>query len=424
MAQPEVSSALDGLGLPRPDPLAQIQTIADDYGPAQFDADMARPLISLAELPAPLIGMDGLPVGFPHLGWGKHLDSRIGGGLAPGNLLGFGAGAAGVGKTTFLSNQLDGLAMRSVEIVRGETKYGNVLTPIILMSEMPTSALYWRSLASILKVPVSYFRAGSTILDNTTQPVEREAICKARKNAELWLQPDALFGASRYWIARRPSVADLKSFVNVWRDALAQKYPHLSVVPVVVLDPIQRFLDPDEHEITALNSLGKRLVDLADSEELVVLLTSDTNKASAGGKNVPKDPQEMGASAYRGSYGLIHNLDYPLYLRHPKDSQRSNPPEVEIAFAKNRWGYVSGGTARQPFPRFDWYGENLRFVPVDEAEASRRVAAEFKKKSSKSKRTVATQKEPAVVPAVSPVALAEAIMAPPTEGDDDAPAAE
>ena len=424
MAQPEVSSALDELGLSRPDPLARIQTIADVYGPAQFDADLKRPLLDLAELPAPLNRPDGLPVGFPCLGLGQHLNSRIGGGLAPGDAAGIGAGAAGFGKTAFLGNLIDGLAMRSVEIVRGETKYGNVLTPVVLYSEMSISALMWRSLASLLKVPVNCFRAGSTILQAAKDQSEREAILRARSHAKQWLQPDELFGASRRWIAHRKSVDELEGFVNTWRDALTQKYPHMSVVPVVVLDPIQRFLDPKEHEVTALNTLSTRLTEQASGNEFIVLMTSDTNKASAGGKEKSVDPQEMGANAFRGSYGLIHSLDIALFLRRPKDSQRFAPMEVEVVLPKNRWGSTFGGTARQPFPRFDWYGENLRFVPVDEAEASHRVAAEFKKKPSKSKRTAATQKRPNAVPAVSPVAAAEAIMAPPTEGGGDAPPAE
>lgn len=78
-------------------------TLGDAYGVAQLEHDRERELLTLSDLP------------HGHR-WGRHLDNILGG-IRPGYFLAFGAENAGSGKTAFVMQVADGLALLNAQTV-------------------------------------------------------------------------------------------------------------------------------------------------------------------------------------------------------------------------------------------------------------------------------------------------------------------
>jgi hypothetical protein len=361
-------------------------TFADAYPLAALEADEGRRLVEVASLPSWLVPENEPRPACGH-GIGAHLSAVLGHGLRPGELLALGAASAGAGKTAWLMQLVDGLALRNERVLAGEgARWGRVLTPIVLASEMPASALTWRSLARWTGYPAYMFRAGQTLLERGGYEAERarEAWAAARRAlqsgelaaARSWIRGIAPRAAGEAARTGAQAFADhLASLVERWREALRTKHPGFEIVPIVVLDPLQRF-QSGENEVSDLNALSRELCEATTLKHWITLVTSDTNKAAAKGEKTARATDvEEGAAVFRGSYNLQHEATVALYLRRPprweptEDEKRKGERHVEMVVVKQRWGYGA-----RPWPRYVWQGPTLRFWPMtrDVAEQTHR----------------------------------------------------
>lgn len=378
-------------GTPKPLNLEDLApTFASSYGLDHLVADEESELVSLAQLPgwAPdgreppaFFGSATAPDGH---GLGAHFSQAIGHGLRPGEMLAIGAASAGAGKTAFLMQLVDGLALRNVDASDGRNDWGSVLTPVLVASEMGIDALTWRSLARWTGHPSSIFRGGRTVLRTDKRATN------AWSAARSALSPSSPLGLSRQWLrlvnpknvgallskeggGPQAFVFELERIVETWRERLA-KETGKDVVPIVVLDPLQRYQGGDD-AIDALNVLLRSLCTSTVEKKWITLVTSDTNKASAKGDNA-KDATdgEWATAVFRGSYNLMHEVTAAVALRTSKtlfpseDEKRRGVRVVEAVFAKQRWG-----SAAQPGPHFVFDGPTLRFFPLDQKETERRL---------------------------------------------------
>lgn len=355
---------------------ADAPTFSSAYGPGHLAADRRRGLVSLARLPPwPADGQGEPAAGH---GWGPPLNAMLSGGLRPGEMLALGAASAGAGKTAFLMQLADGLALRNGRILAGEEGWGSAITPVLIASEMSAAALSWRTLARWTGHSASYFRGGESLAHKPGAPQAWLDADRALSDGELaqarsWMrliEPSKV--ASALDDGAVAFVAYLSTLVEAWRERIARELPGRDVVPVVVVDPVQRYQGGDD-EVQALNTLARSLCAATVERNWIALMTSDTNKAAASGRSDTERDEEEGAAVFRGSYGLQHEVSSALYLRRVKGSEltideadeKSGLRYVETVLVKARWG---GG--RPPWPRFRWIGPTARFWPMSE-EATR-----------------------------------------------------
>ena len=339
------------------DPLEIAPTMAALYGAKQLEADKNRELISLAQLPSwPVILNEGGRDAdrWAGHGWGDALDQMIGGGVEPGEMIGIGASSAGAGKTALVMQLADGLALRSVEIAEGKITcpacpgWGRALTPIVMLSEMHPRQLTRRSLARWLGITHTSFRK----FDNETA---------AAWDAAADTLSGSPLGLSRQWI--RVLSLDhwelTKALVDRWTEDLTLAHPDCTVVPVVVIDPIQRCMTGTEPEVEALNRITDQIRDWTTEGQWIVFVTSDTNKASAAGRERQNGGEwgliEEGAAAFRGSYRLLHALDLALYIKQVPLGADEEPP-VDPSGGRYREQKVIPFKARNGALRLPWPG--------------------------------------------------------------------
>lgn len=354
------------------------------YGPAALEADAGRALVSLARLPAwlPTTGGErssdaghGWGEDLDHApdaghGWGRDLDDVLGGGVLPGYMLAVGAASAGSGKTAWVMQIADGLALRTAAVVRDRTPAP--LTPVLVLSEMPVQALAWRTLARWTGWDARMFRAGRDAAGEMYDAAKAEqAFDAARKAlaagplAESWGYMRVFRGGSG------ELVKALERDVLRWRDALKPVAAGREVWPVLVVDPVQRWLSADLDEVAGLNELAEGLRALADTAGVVVLATSDTNKPAAAGKAEAGGPgtQEWAAGLFRGSYKLQHAVDAALALWRPSRKGEGPAPGLVGVLAKNRWGGLAAKSGGPPGAwRWSTANGTLRFTPATDAD--------------------------------------------------------
>jgi hypothetical protein len=335
------------------------------------------------------------------------LNELLGGGVCPRYLLGIGAKSAGAGKTSLLMQVVEGLAMRSAELVRSDRP--GPLTPVLLMSEMPVESLVWRSLGRMTGYDSSFFRAGAAGVQRLmerergtySEALAREFINDVFGAARLILA-DSIYSMARTTFLRSLSpkshsaselVRDITAVVNRWAQSLSDEFAR-EVWPVVVMDPIQRWQDNTRSEVEALNALAEEFHAATSENGWIGIITSDTNKAAATDRESDqRDAEyEKAISVFRGSYKLVHLCDAALSLapvRNPDDEYyKRNLPVIEVKVAKNRWGIVLPRPEARAFFQYDaktgrftstgkpsWYGakpakeEHSRAKGVTKADA-------------------------------------------------------
>ena len=405
-------------GTPKPlDLEALAPTFASSYGLDHLVADEESELVTLARLPGwdpngsdppPYFGSATAPDGH---GLGEHFSDAIGRGLRPGEMMAVGASSAGAGKTAFLMQLVDGLALRNGDVLKGRSAWGSVLTPVLVASEMGIDALTWRSLARWTGFPSSIFRGGRTVL--STDQKRAAAAWSAARSA---LSPSSSLGLSRQWLrlvnpknvgaflskdggGPQALVFELERIVEAWREQLARETKK-DVVPIVVLDPLQRYQGGDD-AIDALNALSRSLCTSTVEKKWITLVTSDTNKASAKGDNA-KDATdgEQATAVFRGSYNLMHEVTAAVALRTSKtlfpseEEKKRSVRVVEAVFAKQRWG-----SAAQPGPHFVFDGPTLRFFPMTREQTEQALKAANERDAQKD-RTQTKGAKPAGTPKV------------------------
>lgn len=353
-------------------PDAAVRTWADLYGPDQILADMDRPLVSLATLPKwPGMGPDS-----GH-GIGRELNKALGGGIRPGYALGFSAASAKSGKTMFLHQIADGLALRTA-ILAKEKGGEEPLTPVFWLSEMDVAALTWRALARWTGHEQGTFRAGRD------PRAPRGTFTKEQLQGADALRSGLLAEARRFVFQLQPQTSgaalihEVAEFVSVRVRALEAEHRGREVWPVVVFDPIQRWLDHSKTETEGGIELVETLGDVSTRNGWVVLLTSDTVKATVGrgeGRDTPQPPSVRGQQAFRGTYKLHHVLHAGVYLEPEEARDNLGAGDVNAYVVINRWG-PKGDTA---YPlEFDF--PHARFWPRPDEEraaaptANRRAA--------------------------------------------------
>ena len=326
-------------------------TLAELYTADMLAKDSARPRFPIRALPAWPNNHDA-PDGH---GWGRALDRALGG-LVPSRVLLLGAAGAKAGKTSFLMQLADGLALHSAEVAADDARPGPLM-PTLILSEMSAAALTFRTLGRWFGRPARLFgSAPDAELDTVTEltPEQRaaevERIRDVQKRARAALAEGGALSAMRRF-QRIPNqagygaaaIANAARTLDAWREELA-KETRRDVWPVLVVDPIQRFADPKEGEVEGLNALAETLRRSADGSGLIVLLTSDTNKASAKGDpdEGARDPGQEAAAILRGSYALPHAVDAALILKPDPDGkgQETAPGaarSVVVSVGLNRW---------------------------------------------------------------------------------------
>ena len=177
-------------------------------------------------------------------------------------------------------------------------------------------------------------------------------------------------------------VSILKSWVEYLSSEISCKNPGFQVVPVVVIDPIQRFGETTgKGEVESLNKLSSELRNATISGDFpwVTLVTSDTNKESSTGRVKNRDIRAEGTAAFRGSYNLLHEVSVALYMRKPPGSdwaenEATSVRQVEVGVVKNRYGRAPFGTSKDPHPRFEYDAKCGRFLPysIDSAQYMRK----------------------------------------------------
>ncbi|MBU2572327.1 MAG: hypothetical protein KJ725_20300 [Gammaproteobacteria bacterium] len=351
-------------------------TMAAAYGLAELDRDKERELVSIAVLPSWAGYDEGQKEVNAGHGIGETMNKLIGGGLCLPYMMLIGARHAGAGKTTFLCQILDGLALRTADLVRNGKP--GPLTPVFLLSEMPAALLTWRTLGRWTGYDSRLFRAGKTWEELGIKKTDHTFGWQAAEEA---LAPAGHLAHARQFqrVTNNPPkrgvemVEWLRRAVGVWREDLAREHDR-EVWPVVALDPIQRWRASDDSEIQAQSDLAEALGRVAREEKWICFATSDTNKDSATGREAKgKDTREIGTAAFRGSYELQHACDAAVYLKSLRVQgdlpDHVNTPKGSYLLAglvKNWWG------EDLPSPRawagFRWYRSTGRFYPYDPAE--------------------------------------------------------
>lgn len=349
------------------------------YTLESIDHAREKELLSLAELPS---AEDGSKA--PRYGWGVRFNDIIGGGLAPGVLVALGASSAGAGKTAFLMQLIDGLALRSALLV--ERKEEGPLTPVFLLSEMSPEDLNARRLAWLTQERATTWKAGKTSEKKNTKTYVDGLYNHARSLRAETGTLGRVLSMSRQVVRGEvfsmgaQLVPTVRALVSKWRAQLEEKHSR-EVWPVVVFDPIQRFLRQDKNEIEAQNELVRQIDAAAEEDGWLCFLTSDTNKTSAKGE-AGGDAGEVGATLFRGSYALIHGADIGCYLgKSEAPNKEATIHTVPLKFFKNRSG-----------PGFDdvlyhWEKATGRFKEFSHDELEDRQDAQNKEKAEKKTNT-------------------------------------
>ena len=364
----DLTGPFDGLvttpPVPPPSPLDGAPTMADAYSWEDFLADSNRELVSVADLPQ-------------QSGLGEPLNDLLGGGLRAGQMVLIGARSAGAGKTAFLMQLADGLAARTAELVAsGEP---GPLTPVVIVSEMTPGDLTVRSVARWTKTDNRIFRdkkrGGRNLALQSAQAALEGGLGRARRYQRFLRVP-----------AEGPDLVDqINGIVRAWREqrGLAGR----EVWPVVAIDPVQRNAG-GENAIDGLDALSKAIRIMKNDHGFIVLLTSDTNTASARGQNRGGDAQQNAAAAIRGSYNLSHEVDVGMVLGR-REWAEGEQPVIEVDVYKNRWGTASPDPAATVV--FDWEPAHLALKPwTDEDMKADRAEAE---KERRRKREAKEQKD-------------------------------
>jgi len=295
-------------------------------------------------------------------GWGEFLDKLTGGGLAPGAIVGLGAAGTGAGKSAFMMQLLDGLAMRSAAIAE-DPEAVEPLTPIFLLSEMAPEDLEARTLGRLLDVPGHVFLAGRS----AKRWHKWGWVDDHYDSAAALMAQNGLYSRLTRWqrIARPALVAGpalvecVEAAMLTWVSEIRAAHPGHDVQPIIAIDPINRFLPMDgRSEVETLGEIAGALDVLTDKHRWIGILPSDTNK------NAAKDPSANtnGASVFRGSMQLLHAYDLTLVLD-PGEQDADGVRDYAVILDKNRYGRQGVGL------NFRWHTRTgLRFVPESEAD--------------------------------------------------------
>jgi len=241
----------------------ELPSMDESYGPDDLEADSEGSSISVSSLPSwpgplppadPMAlhvqGADGTRERAGH-GWGDAMQTALEG-LCPGEIVAVGAASEGAGKTAFVMQLADGLAMRSAAIV--ETGSDDTLTPVFVVSELSTKLLTWRSVGRWIGCPVGVFRKGrGRSTDGRSPSVDANRNDWDRARAAM---RSGLLAEGRKWMTPIPIAHDATPAAlleQVSKVVRAKSAGHRKVHPVVIIDPVR--ISGGGSEIESLNTM-------------------------------------------------------------------------------------------------------------------------------------------------------------------------
>jgi replicative DNA helicase len=260
-----------------------LSTILDELRRADAtSAGWAKaPLYSVADLCRgkyrELLPLDKLP----HQHGLGGVDALLDGGLAGGDVLVLGADVASAG-TAFVLQVEDGLALRADEVARGECS--GPLTPVFLVSKLPSEQVARHALARLTRAAITTFRSGVGACDTSGSPKDVDtAYAEARELVRPGGAAHRLFAWQRVARPKERHLAMLErlgSAVEGWRIELVAKHQR-ELVPVVVIDRIERWRDLEQSEVSAISTMMEELDAMAKELGWVVVVTTTMGAATA-----------------------------------------------------------------------------------------------------------------------------------------------
>lgn len=367
------------------------------YSKREFRQKLATPILSCAVLPPwQTITAGGIVPDAANVhghGLGPEIDVALAGGLRPGQLILLGAKTAKAGKTALADQLLDGLGLRSLDVLAKlarDEKTSELIVVRYDFSEMGVSDLSDRQLGRWLGMDSTVFRrgdqahlapgirrrapslhlsleelatlvinAGEAALDKGTladlrdiQMMPKIDLLPSASDAqpdEKGRQPFKAFDHQAGVLLLRKMVEQIK----IDRRSLAEQWgvPEAQICPLIFVDPIQRYQGSGASAVEALDGFAKALKDTAIALQCIVVATSDTNKDNATGsakQGTPGKPKgdtrnqgERVASTLRGSYaGTTHAPDLTLMIEREDDDaevRAGEPIKVRLSTGANRW---------------------------------------------------------------------------------------
>lgn len=338
----------------------------------------------------------GAPVGH---GYGRWLARAIGG-LLPGDFKVVGGAGAKIGKTHFLGQMIEGLALCAAARILGIAGYHDA--PIVMpvwVTEMPKpgevklrllSRHFGFDMAAITMAQAAAESPGIMHMASEkggtpTQVVSHaRAIVKAYRsnekhpvgfvlkhlNKEIALSEfPAPSGAGRSYVDHSSGVnliSHLADSVALRRRELAVllSMPEDQVMPLVIIDPGQRFIgqsDSAKKELdTFLGAVSSKICRTYGGLGAIALMTSDTTKAAAKELNLDVflsgQGQALAADIFAGSQAMMHIPDTVIALC---------GEESTIPYRRTQWGRVlqsRTGAPLEAYP-FAWETHIGRFRP-------------------------------------------------------------
>ncbi len=346
-----------------------------------------------AEDPAP--EYNAAPVGH---GYGRWFASAVGG-LLPGDFKVIGGAGAKIGKTYFLGQGLEGLALDAAARILGIPGYEKC--PIVMtvwVTEMPKpgevklrmlSRQFGFDMSAITMATAAEESAGIMHMANESQCTPDVIVKHARAivkhyrsnekdpvgfvikhlNKELALSEfPAPTGTGRNYVDHASGV----NLISHLADAVALRRTELAqllgvnedeITPIIAIDPGQRFIggDGSKKELDAfLNAIKNKLCLTHNGLGAIVLATSDTTKAAV--KEIDLDTfmsgpgPSLAADIFAGSQGWMHIPDTVIAVCGEKGG---------ASFQRTQWVRVlqsRTGTAELMYP-FRWETHIGRFRP-------------------------------------------------------------
>lgn len=366
-------------------PMRKFQSEAFD----DFDLDWkSHPTIDIDKYAAQIKGKDVL-------GWGKQMSEYLGG-VHQGSCIGISANGAGMGKTSYLQQLLDAIALRNDWVLKNNL-LDEPLMPILIVSELDKYELKLRTLGRYMGVPYSALRSKRRAIRLLKLSEEEAAIFKEK--AEEFARGEGLGERFKPWVHildpkdRAEFRTTLESDLYILKSEAEVSYPAWKgkVWPVVALDPLQRWVASEGDTILGAGSLAIWFRSLCRKHGYIGFFTSDTNKASAAankeGLTMDQAQSMTGVEAFRGSQEIMHAATAAVVLYRIKDDN-SNPHDATrtmyASVVKNRDGLDRVGVCyewHRPTGLFaevtvesllDWR-DNQKKAPMDAMKALRKL---------------------------------------------------
>ena len=329
-------------------------------------------------------------------GLGTWFDDSVGGGIAIGGAFwAVGALTAKAGKTMFLGQLVEGLALASAERLLTK-KDGPIILPFWLTEMQKHVDVGDRMMGRFLNIDMSMWGRG--IRGHEAPGIKHMAIrmpCAPEDAAKyaVMMAKNVLSTENVFSVARSLTVnldpqrlppkrggrgvenprlglkllKYVEAAVKVRVEEVAKQWgiDKERIIPLLIADPVHRFVDAaGEDRLTAVNLVIHALREIAFENGWIAMATSDTTKAGAAAdKAMDGDPAALASAAFAGSQNLAHEPDTVIVLH---AEQGSPPPGGYIATrpVQVRVCLCRRGGGGPPLP-YIWHTHNGRYIAVD-----------------------------------------------------------